>query len=128
MFLCYQVVGLLESLAPVLSSSPCGSNDDTDSDSAGGVWAPPTLDSTMEDITSSGKGKHRRREQQQQQPLPVQTLSQALWVDIGRHAVQWGVMLVLGATYLLLQYFLPVPGCPTGYIGEWSHVCIRESK
>jgi uncharacterized membrane protein YdfJ with MMPL/SSD domain len=43
----------------------------------------------------------------------------ALWRDIGRHAVQWVVMVAIGAVYLTVQRLLPVPGCPTGYIGAW---------
>ena len=49
----------------------------------------------------------------------MQTLAHAVWVDLGRHAVQWGVMLLLGAVYFILQYLLTVPGCPRGYIGGW---------
>jgi predicted acyltransferase len=45
------------------------------------------------------------------------TLSQALWVDIGQYWAQWAVMLVLGTIYFLVQSFLPVDGCPTGYLG-----------
>lgn len=41
----------------------------------------------------------------------------ALWVDVGRYWLQWAVMAVLAATYVLVQTFLHVPGCPTGYIG-----------
>lgn len=44
-------------------------------------------------------------------------LRAALWQDVGRYATQWAAMAVLAATYLGLQFGLPVPGCPTGYIG-----------
>ena len=34
-----------------------------------------------------------------------------------QHALQWFVILVIVLIYLAVQTFLPVPGCPTGYIG-----------
>lgn len=37
--------------------------------------------------------------------------------DIVPYLLQWGVVLAGMALYLFLQFFLPVPGCPTGYIG-----------
>jgi heparan-alpha-glucosaminide N-acetyltransferase len=45
------------------------------------------------------------------------SLGAALYVDFGRFAAQWAAMLALGAVYLLVSFFLPVPGCPTGYLG-----------
>ncbi len=45
------------------------------------------------------------------------SLAAALYVDFGRFAAQWAAMLALGAVYLLTSFFLPVPGCPTGYLG-----------
>jgi hypothetical protein len=45
------------------------------------------------------------------------SLAAALYVDIGRYAAQWAAMGALGAVYLLTSFFLPVPGCPTGYLG-----------
>ena len=45
------------------------------------------------------------------------TLAGALYADFGRYALQWGVMGVVAAVYLLLRFALPVPGCPTGYAG-----------
>eukprot|EP01111_Echinosteliopsis_oligospora_P017978 TRINITY_DN8006_c0_g1_i1.p1 TRINITY_DN8006_c0_g1~~TRINITY_DN8006_c0_g1_i1.p1 ORF type:complete len:620 (+),score=124.10 TRINITY_DN8006_c0_g1_i1:36-1895(+) len=33
------------------------------------------------------------------------------------HVLQWGVALLLLTTWLLITFLLPVPGCPTGYLG-----------
>lgn len=41
----------------------------------------------------------------------------AVWRDIGRYWLQWLIMIAIGTVYLCVQAFLPVPGCPTGYIG-----------
>lgn len=41
----------------------------------------------------------------------------ALWRDIGRYWLQWAIMIAIGSVYLCVQAFLPVAGCPTGYIG-----------
>lgn len=48
--------------------------------------------------------------------LPSSLLG-ALRVDVWRYRTQWAAMLVLGFVYLSVQFLLPVPGCPTGYIG-----------
>ena len=45
------------------------------------------------------------------------SMGAALYVDFGRYFWQWAAMLALGAVYLLVSFFLPVPGCPTGYLG-----------
>ena len=115
-----QVVGLLESLSPVLTGEACCSGRDGADDTSGGEeaapWEPPSHDASMFDIIGRGSGK--ARPPTVGVDIPVRTLSQALWVDVGRYAVQWVIMLSLGALYLVLQYFLAVPGCPTGYIGE----------
>ena len=55
-------------------------------------------------------------EGQQSAPAPP-SLAAALYTDFGRYALQWGVMGAVAAVYLLLRFFLPVPGCPTGYAG-----------
>ena len=50
-------------------------------------------------------------------PIPSQSLIASLYLDFGRYYKQWAVMLSLWAVYCSLQFLLPVPGCPTGYIG-----------
>jgi hypothetical protein len=45
------------------------------------------------------------------------TLREVLWLDVGRYWLQWLVMLTLGMIYLVVQFYLPIPNCPTGYIG-----------
>lgn len=49
--------------------------------------------------------------------IPAQALAASLYLDVGRYYKQWSVMLALWALYFGLQFGLPVPGCPTGYIG-----------
>ena len=46
-----------------------------------------------------------------------QGLAGALWQDFGRYGLQWGAFLCIGGVYMLVRFFLPVPGCPTGYAG-----------
>ena len=48
--------------------------------------------------------------------LPTTVLA-ALRLDVWRYRAQWAVMAALGGVYLAVQFLLPVPGCPTGYIG-----------
>lgn len=50
-------------------------------------------------------------------PDLAQGLFAGLYADIGRYASQWLVMLMIGGVYLFLERALPVPGCPTGYVG-----------
>ena len=50
-------------------------------------------------------------------PSVLRRLTSALWADVGGYALQWAVMATLAAVYLCVEYLLPVPGCPTGYIG-----------
>ena len=45
------------------------------------------------------------------------TISTAAWVDYGRAVLQWAAMGVLWAIYLAVQTWLPIDGCPTGYLG-----------
>ena len=61
------------------------------------------------------KGGDAEGQQGEAQPEP--TWPSALYTDFGRYALQWGVMGGIAAVYLLLRFFLPVPGCPTGYAG-----------
>eukprot|EP00056_Hartaetosiga_gracilis_P005140 m.81756 g.81756 ORF g.81756 m.81756 type:complete len:754 (+) comp12068_c0_seq5:47-2308(+) len=37
--------------------------------------------------------------------------------DVAPYALEWLVMILLVVVYLCLTFLLPVPGCPTGYIG-----------
>jgi predicted acyltransferase len=50
-------------------------------------------------------------------PIPSQSLVASLYLDFGRYYKQWAVMAALWGVYLGVQFRLPVPGCPTGYIG-----------
>ena len=50
------------------------------------------------------------------EPLP-ETLSAAVAADIGRYWVQWIVVGLLVLVHLLVQFTMPVDGCPTGYLG-----------
>jgi len=40
-----------------------------------------------------------------------------IFADILPYLWQWAVVIVILIVYLLLQFLLPVPGCPTGYLG-----------
>ena len=50
------------------------------------------------------------------QALP-ETLAEAVAVDIGRYWMQWCVVILLVLVHLLVQFAMPVDGCPTGYLG-----------
>ena len=50
-------------------------------------------------------------------PAAPTTLAGALYLDIGRYALQWVALSAVAAVYLFVQFFLPVAGCPTGYLG-----------
>jgi heparan-alpha-glucosaminide N-acetyltransferase len=41
----------------------------------------------------------------------------AVWGDVTPYLMEWLVIASLEAVYLCVQFFLPVPGCPTGYLG-----------
>ena len=46
-----------------------------------------------------------------------QTLMKSLYLDFGQYGGQWFFMASIAALYLCLERLLPVPGCPTGYVG-----------
>jgi predicted acyltransferase len=39
------------------------------------------------------------------------------WGDLSPYAIEWMIILALETVYLCVQFLMPVPGCPTGYIG-----------
>ena len=55
-------------------------------------------------------------ETDEQTALPA-SIGALLRLEVLRYWAQWSVMLTLGLIYILVQAYLPVPGCPTGYIG-----------
>ena len=99
------VVGLVDIFVPVLASSSSSAAADGAAGGSGGSFYDAASGMML------GKG------QQQSSSSLLTSVGHALWMDVGRYALQWGVMAVLAAIYLCLQYLLPVPGCPIGYIG-----------
>jgi heparan-alpha-glucosaminide N-acetyltransferase len=90
------VVGLLETFV-----RPLGSGSDA---AAAALPAAASINSGAGD-RGSGAG------------AAPSSLLGALYTDVGRYAGQWAVMLGLGTVYLCVEYLLPVPGCPSGYLG-----------
>jgi heparan-alpha-glucosaminide N-acetyltransferase len=105
----YLVVGLLDIFVPVLGST--GSQADTGSGagaggaaSGGSINSPRGADAAAAAAADAGSGSR-------------DGVLAALFRDVGRYGLQWLIMLCFGLVYLCVEYLLPVPGCPTGYIG-----------
>jgi heparan-alpha-glucosaminide N-acetyltransferase len=73
------------------------------------AFVPPLTSSRLDGSAKDGAAVSKR------------SFMQNLWTDVGRYLVQWMIMLLLGLAYLLIQYRLPVPGCPTGYTGPGGY-------
>src|SRR5690606_2188419 len=52
----------------------------------------------------------------------------AICKDLTQTVWQWISMLVIALCYLLIQFLLPVPGCPTGYLGPGGYDVIPLSS
>jgi hypothetical protein len=46
-----------------------------------------------------------------------QSLMKSLYLDFGQYGGQWFFMACIATLYFCLERLLPVPGCPTGYVG-----------